>query len=219
MGRAARRRTAGLPVPHRNTKDTPFPTWPQIQERGGAKTQAQRPHAQGPQARALTALASVSSSALLALFLSFSVSLLASPVLPLHFLSLLLSLFVADLSLSLRVCLPPSWSRCLSRGLRAEGPRPHSTEAAGRAGRPGAQRSRLAPAGRPGAAGGLRWAQDERGRRVLPAGQDARSGAPGGVWGGGVRGAACGRGTRVPPPLSAAICRHLTAFHLRSDRN
>lgn len=214
MGRAARRRTAGLPVPHRNTKDTPFPTWPQIQERGGAKTQAQRPHAQGPQARALTALASVSSSALLALFLSFSVSLLASSFSVSAFVTV-----VADLSLSLRVCLPPSWSLCLSRGLRAEGPRPHSTEAAGRAGRPGAQSSRLAPAGRPGAAGGLRWARDERGRRVLPAGRDARSGAPGGVWGGGVRGAACGRGTRVPPPLSAAICRHLTAFHLRSDRN
>lgn len=86
-------------------------------------------------------------------------------------------------------------------------------------GRTGAQSRRLAGARRPGAAGGLRWARDQQGRRVLPAGFDVRSWAPGGVRGCGVRGAAFRRGTRVPPPLSAAICRHLTAFHLRSDWN
>ena len=34
-----------------------------------------------------------------------------------------------------------------------------------------------------------------------------------------VRGGAWGRNEPGRLPLTAAICRHLTAFHLRSDRN
>lgn len=163
MGRAARRRTAGLPVPHRNTKDTPFPTWPQIQERGGAKTQAQRPHAQGPQARALTALASVSSSALLALFLSFSVSLLASPVLPLHFLSLLLSLLSPTcLCLSACVSLPPGLDAFLGASARRD---PDPTAPRRRGAQAGLGRSARASRQRGG-----------RGRRVASAGPGTSEG-------------------------------------------
>lgn len=50
-------------------------------------------------------------------------------------------------------------------------------------------------------------------------GSDCAGRRPGGALGCRVPGGAWGRNESGRLPLTAAICRHLTAFHLRSDRN
>lgn len=200
-------------MPRRNTKATPSPTWAPdhgsggLGGPGGAETQAQRtPH--GGAAGRSSRRRGIGLFLSLSVFLCFSFGLSGSA-----------SSFSVSLCcprpISVSVSVSPRVSPSLlvpmpsSRPQRRRDP-PTRRPRGGRARGPD-RGAKLAPRGSEEAGGG--------GRRALPAGSEVRSGAPGGVRGCVVRGAAFRRGTRVPPPLTAAICRHLTAFHLRSDRN
>lgn len=79
-------------------------------------------------------------------------------------------------------------------------------------------------AGRPGDGGrlslGSGWGLGRRkGSECGLPGSDCAGRRPGGASGCRVRRGAWGRDEPGRLPLTAAICRHLTAFHLRSDRN
>lgn len=157
---------------------------------------------------------------------TLGLSLLVSPVLPLPVLCfvtpLLLPLSVSSLSVSLRVSVSSSPGRSIGIGH----PDATAPSLAGARARLGAKPLMLRGQEAAGKASGFRLARDGKreGAEVsLPGLDRCRGGAGGGTWrrsGLPPAGSHLQEG-RAPclPPLTAEICRHLTAFPLPSDRN